>query len=33
MHWTVNGADSIINLRRKEASSRREAACDRAGAA
>jgi hypothetical protein len=28
MHWTVNGADSIIALRCAEASSQREATCD-----
>jgi hypothetical protein len=28
MHWTVNGADSIIALRCREASSTREAICN-----
>ena len=33
MHWTVNGADSIIALRCREASNAWEAACNQAGAA
>jgi hypothetical protein len=28
MHWTVDGADAIIALRRREASSTREAICN-----
>jgi hypothetical protein len=28
MHWTVAGADAIIALRCKEASSQREAVCN-----
>jgi hypothetical protein len=30
MHWTVNGADAIIALRCREASSTREAICHKA---
>ena len=33
MHWTVNGADSIIALRCREASNAWESACNQAGAA